>query len=66
MAINIMIFAALAVVVATLIGGMINMVRGGSGEGSRSNKLMRVRIIVQAIAVVLLMIGFYLKSNSGG
>ncbi|VAV94926.1 hypothetical protein MNBD_ALPHA06-266 [hydrothermal vent metagenome] len=65
MAINILIFVALALVAGTLMAGMFNMARGGKGEGARSNKLMRLRVILQAVAIVLLMIGFFLKAQAG-
>ncbi len=66
MAINILIFGALAAVVLTLFGGLFNMVQGGENKAARSNKLMRLRVVLQAVALVALMIGFYLKSQTGG
>ncbi|PHR63146.1 MAG: hypothetical protein COA47_00595 [Robiginitomaculum sp.] len=66
MAINILIFGALAAVVLTLFGGLFNMVHGGENKATRSNKLMRLRVVLQAVALIALMVGFYLKSRTGG
>jgi len=63
--INILLFAALAAVTVTLFAGLITMSRNKGKEDERSNKLMRWRVALQAVAIVVLMIGFYLKSNSG-
>jgi hypothetical protein len=47
-----------------LIAGIVNMLRGGPRSASRSNLLMRGRIIAQAIAIALIMAGFALKERS--
>ena len=47
-----LILAVMAAVVIVLIRGLVNMMRGGSGNVS--NKLMQMRIILQFIAVVLI------------
>ncbi|MGX1803611.1 twin transmembrane helix small protein [Brevundimonas naejangsanensis] len=46
--------------------GLYNMQRGGEGAGARSNKLMRWRVALQAVAVLLLMIGMWLKRTHAG
>ena len=51
--VNIFIILACAAVVVVLFLGLWNMLKGGSGNTSQ--KLMRLRVIAQAIAVILLM-----------
>ena len=45
---------ALAAVAFVLLLGLINMMRGGSPN--RSQKLMRLRVLLQFVAIVLIMI----------
>ena len=57
-------FLAIAVMFAVavvLVRGLINMLRGGSGN--TSNKLMQARVILQAIAVVLIMLTLWLTGG---
>jgi len=63
--INVLIFLAVGAVGLTLFAGMFNLARGGENEGKRSNTIMRWRVVLQAVAIVMLMIGFYLKSRTG-
>lgn len=49
-------------VVVVLVRGLINMLRGGSGN--TSNKLMQARVVLQFIALVLILIGAYLAGRS--
>ena len=52
-------YAAMAGVFIILVLGLVNLVRADAGQASRSNKLMRMRVLVQFIAVMLLVaIGF--------
>ncbi len=62
--INIAIFVAMAAVLVVLVVGIANLAMTGDKARSRSNQLMRLRVLVQFIAVVLLMVGFWLKSRS--
>ncbi|MEG9862753.1 MAG: twin transmembrane helix small protein [Parvularculales bacterium] len=48
---------ALLVVLGVLLAGLWNMMR--SGSSSRSQNLMRLRVIMQFVAVVLIMAGLY-------
>jgi hypothetical protein len=48
-------------VVVVLIRGLVNMLRGGSGN--TSNKLMQARVVLQAIAVALIMLTLYLTGG---
>ena len=54
---NIVIVLAVAAVAVILGMGLYNMFKGGSGNTSQ--KLMRARVIMQAIAVELLMAALY-------
>ncbi|MEX6506943.1 twin transmembrane helix small protein [Jiella sp. M17.18] len=48
-------FLALAVMIVTacvLVAGLVNMMRGGSGNTSQ--KLMRARVMLQGLAVILI------------
>lgn len=51
---QILIIGALAAVVFVLLRGLINMMRGGSGN--TSNKLMQARVFLQFIALVLILL----------
>ena len=63
---NIAIFVAMAAVLTVLVAGIANLAITGDKARSRSNQLMRLRVLVQFIAVILLMIGFWLKTRAGG
>ena len=64
--IDILILIAVAAVAITLGLGLYNLQRGGEGAGVRSNKLMRWRVALQAVAVLLLMVGMWLKRTHAG
>ncbi len=52
-------YAAMAGVVVILALGLINLVRADAGQASRSNQLMRLRVLVQFIAIMIIVaIGF--------
>jgi hypothetical protein len=61
LALNIAIGVVMAGVVVILLLGLFNMVRGGSGNTSQ--KLMRARVIGQAIALALLMAALFFFGN---
>ena len=61
LALNIVTGIVMAGVVVVLLLGLFNMVRGGSGNTSQ--KLMRARVIGQAIALALLMAALFLFGN---
>ena len=48
-------------VVVVLARGLINMLRGGSGN--TSNKLMQARVVLQAVAVALIMLTLWLTGG---
>lgn len=64
--INWAIFIAVALVVIVLVAGIINLAFSGDKAKSRSNQLMRLRVIMQFVAVVLIMVGFWFKTHKGG
>ena len=54
---NIIVTLSVLVVALVLILGLSNMLKGGSAN--RSQKLMRLRVIAQFIAIIFIMIFFY-------
>lgn len=63
---NILILLAIAAVAITLGFGIYSLYRGGDFARSNSNKLMRLRVALQALAIVLLVVGMWWKSTRGG
>lgn len=63
--INILILTAILAVTVTLGFGIYSLHRGGDLDRSRSNKLMRLRVALQAVAIVLLCVGMWWKSTQG-
>lgn len=63
--IDILIVVALAAVLVTLALGVLNLYRKPADEAGavRSNRLMRLRVALQAVAIVLLVIGFWIKAK---
>lgn len=62
---DILILLAIAAVAITLGFGIYSLFRGGDYARSNSNKLMRLRVVLQATAIVLLMAGLWWKSTHG-
>jgi len=60
-----LIFAALAVVASVLAFGIYALFRGGDFGRSWSNRLMRLRVLTQAIAVAVLMLAVWWRSSHG-
>jgi len=52
---------AVAAVAIVLLAGLVNMMRGGSP--SRSQKLMRLRVILQFAAIVIGMTALYFSTR---
>jgi hypothetical protein len=61
--VNLAIFIAMGLVFAVLVAGIINLSMNSDKARSRSNQLMRLRVPAQFIAIVLLMVGFWLKTH---
>lgn len=53
--------AALAAVTVVLLLGLVNMMRGGSANFSQ--KMMRLRVILQFVAIVILMSALWLTTK---
>ncbi len=52
-------YAAIAAVFIILVFGIVNLARQDANQASRSNQLMRLRVIMQFVAVMILVaIGF--------
>ncbi|GEO86332.1 MULTISPECIES: twin transmembrane helix small protein [Alphaproteobacteria] len=51
----------MGLVVLVLIRGLFNMLKGGSGN--TSNKLMQMRLVLQAVAIALIMLTLWLTGG---
>ena len=60
-AFNIIAILFMVAVVIVLVRGLINMMRGGSGN--TSNKLMQARVILQFLALVFIMAALYFSGR---
>ena len=56
--------AALLAVAAVLAVGIYSLYRGGDFGRSYSNKLMRLRVVMQAVAIVVLMAAVWWRSQA--
>jgi hypothetical protein len=63
---DILILVAILAVAVVLGFGIYSLFRGGDYARSNSNRLMRLRVIMQATAVVLLMAGLWWRNSHGG
>ena len=63
---DILILVAILGVAIVLGFGIYSLFRGGDYARSNSNRLMRLRVVMQATAVVLLMAGLWWRSSHGG
>ncbi|MBO0332935.1 twin transmembrane helix small protein [Sneathiella sp. CAU 1612] len=61
--INYFIIAAVVATALVLLFGVLTFARGGDFNRRYGNKLMRLRILMQAIAVVLIMLGIWVASS---
>ncbi|WP_332764883.1 twin transmembrane helix small protein [Phenylobacterium sp.] len=57
---------SLVAVTVTLFIGLYALFRGGDFGRSYSNKLMRLRVLLQAIAVAVLVAAVWWRHNAGG
>lgn len=62
---DILIIGAILAVAVTLGFGIHSLYKGGDYARTHSNKLMRLRVILQAVAIVLLCAGMWWKSTHG-
>ena len=56
--------AALIAVAVVLAFGIYSLFRGGDYARSRSNKLMRLRVLMQAVAIAVLMAAVWWRSRA--
>lgn len=63
---DILVLLAIAAVTVTLGFGLYSLFRGGDYARTHSNRLMRLRVGLQALAVLLLVAGMVWKATSGG
>lgn len=61
--INYFIIAAVVATALVLLVGVLTFARGGDFNRRYGNKLMRLRIAMQAVAVVLIMISLWIASS---
>lgn len=61
---NILAVLFMVAVVVVLVRGLINMMKGGSGN--TSNKLMQARVLLQAVALALILLAVYFTRKDGG
>jgi nitrogen fixation-related uncharacterized protein len=61
---DLLIPAALIAVLVTLGFGLYALFRGGDYGRSRSNKLMRLRVLMQFIAVIILVAAFWWRTRT--
>jgi len=62
---DILIILAILAVTVTLGFGLYSLFRGGDYARTHSNKLMRLRVGLQALAVLLLVVGMMWKATQG-
>ena len=61
---KILVGVAVAIVFMVLCLGLYTLWRGGDTARTWSNKLMRIRVLAQAIAIVIIMVVLYLSQHS--
>ena len=62
---NIAIIIALVVVTLTLFAGLFALFKGGEFGRSWSNRLMRLRVLSQFVAILLILLGVWLQRQFG-
>ena len=62
---DILIIVAIAAVTVTLGFSLYSLFRGGDYARTNSNKLMRLRVGLQALAVIFLVVGMMWKAAQG-
>lgn len=63
---DLLVILAIGAVATTLGFGIYALFRGGDYARTHSNRLMRLRVALQAAAVVILCVGMWWKSTHGG
>ena len=62
---DIAMLVALAAVFLTLCVGIYSLFRGGEFARSHSNKLMRLRVVLQFVAILVIMAVFWWRTQLG-
>jgi hypothetical protein len=62
---KILVGIATAAVAVVLIIGLYSLYRGGDFARTHSNRLMRLRVLLQAIAILVIMLVLFFASRSG-
>lgn len=60
---KIIVLIATLVVAAVLVVGLYSLFRGGDFARTNSNKLMRLRIVAQLVAIIIIMAVIYLNGR---
>ncbi|MBO6796619.1 MAG: twin transmembrane helix small protein [Maricaulis sp.] len=63
---NILLYVAMAAVVGVLIFGIVNLYKSDEKSRSRSNKLMRLRVVLQFAAILIIVALYFAKEQFGG
>lgn len=63
---NILLAFALLITLIVLGFGIFSLVRGGQFGREWSNKLMRLRVLFQTIAILIILAGFWAKGAMAG
>ena len=63
---KIVVAIAVLAVVLILVAGVTSMMQGGEFNAKYSNKLMRLRVAAQAVAVVIIMVAIWMAGNGPG
>ena len=61
-----LLYIAMLAVVGVLIFGIVNLYRGDEKARSRSNKLMRLRVVLQFVAILIIIAIFLVREHLGG
>ncbi|MBL6929250.1 MAG: twin transmembrane helix small protein [Rhodospirillales bacterium] len=59
--VNALVIAAVLGTLAALVLGLVTMARGGEFNARYGNRLMRLRVLIQGLAVVMLLIAMVLS-----
>jgi hypothetical protein len=62
-ALPVLIVIAVVATFVVLLSGVVSMVRGGTFNRAHGNKLMRLRVATQAVAIGLLGLAFFLSKG---
>lgn len=63
---NVILIVSALIVLGILMWGVITMGRGGEYNKSKSNIIMRYRIVFQAIAIIIFLLILYIKRYNNG